>query len=993
MFSTEELQASLADEVLRKDLVGVRRSLTTHRLERETILEPEHVRRLEQLVEAVLASAPQWKRGEGVEVILQAAEVAELLAVSALNEDGARTRLRAALLYELAELPMMAAAVYSPEDGPEILAQFFRREGPFSSLGLDVEPKNGSGPDFSKLLPYAAAEDALGLARFEHSLADHLTQHEGALAEAASRLHAGMTLGEVRAFSQVIRRRSDLATRNHAPVSISSALRQIDFPPELWGAQAAALRGGILNPANDAWGLAAPTGTGKTFLSRLVILNALSENSEARVLYLVPTRALVSQVSADLDQSLGEVGINVTSVTPQLAALDASEEAAIAESHVLVLTPEKADMLLRIGAPFLGEVALVIVDEAHHLEEGTRGALLELYLARLRHALPEGARYVLLSAVAPNISDVTDWIGSNPGSALVEDRSTRMKVGVYRVRKEGNRNRGLIEYMDGTEIRLFERGIESSGRKRLVQLAGRIAAAGPLLIIAEGPGTAESVAAALQEHLRARENHQQLTDEELSLSVTKRLDSRLEREMYPDVPLREMFQDRVAYHHAGLPPRVREAVEQAIKANVIRYVVATTTLAEGVNFPFSTVIVETLAVRNPSFEPGVRSTFRPVTPRAFWNIAGRAGRPGYDHEGQVILFDQGLRLEHAGGELEPYTNPKISDIPPVQSGLATGIAEIREEMETGDLNLKMLASPEDTEDLPRRTQGIVNLVRVGLAHAKATGIDESAAEYFDSTFAARQMPESDRAFARRLMRQQSEVLERYLQEPDSASVELVAELGLSISTLSKLRRYIRELDDWKLKRFRDVMHGPQINFNQIKFILGPVLARMAELEGQRLGGFYSELVIEWCRGKPFTDLRRTEREDTLEKLIRLLYSRIQYILPWGLYAMDRFVVEEAEKRSIDYGNEINLLAYLVDAGVPDLAALSLTRLDFERTDAARLSRAYFASSEVSETTKIEHWLRVQPPERLTAIVRGRDHRSLDYDFRELIKRIPGASSY
>ncbi|HSS34206.1 MAG TPA: DEAD/DEAH box helicase [Solirubrobacterales bacterium] len=992
MFSTEELQASLADMDLRDDLIAVRRLLATFRLKQEVILDSKHVIRLEQLVEAVLSSASRWEQGEGTEIILRAAEVAELLAVGELSEDASRARLRASLLYELAELPMMAAAIYSAEDGPEMLTQFFRREGPFSSLGFDIEPKNGSEPDFDALLPYAAAEDALGLARFEHSVVNDLTQHEGALAAAASRLQAGMTLTEVRAFSRVVRRRGDLATRNHAPVSISDALRQIHFPPELWGAQATAVKGGILNAANDAWGLAAPTGTGKTFLSRLVILNALSESSDARVLYLVPTRALVSQVASDLDQSLGEVGINVTSVTPQLAALDAREEATIAGSHVLVLTPEKADMLLRIGAFFLGEVSLVIVDEAHHLEEGTRGVLLELYLARLRHALHEDARYVLLSAVAPNIREITNWIGSNPGSALVEDRSTRMKVGVYRVRKEGSRNRGVIEYMDGTEIRLFERGIESSGRKRLVQLAGRIATAGPLLIIAEGPGTAESVAAALQEHLRSDESHRRLTDEELSLPVTRRLDSRLEREMYPDVPLREMFRDRVAYHHAGLPPRVREVVEQAIKANVIRYVVATTTLAEGVNFPFSTVIVETLAVRSPSFESGVRSTFRPVTPRAFWNIAGRAGRPGYDHEGQVILFDQGLRLEHAGGDLQPYTNPEISDIPPVQSALASGISDIRQEMDAGDLDLGMLAIPEDTEDLPRRTQGIVNLLRVGLAHAKATGIDESAAEYFDSTFAAQQMPESDRAFARRLMRQQFEVLEDYLQKPDSASVELVAELGLSISTLSKLRRYVRELEDWQLERFRDVLHGPQIYFNQIKYVLGPVLARMSELEGQRLGGMYSELVMEWCRGKPFTQLRRNEREDTLEKLIRLLYSRIQYILPWGLYAMDRFVAEETEKRSIDYDNEINLLAYLVDAGVPDLAALSLTRLDFERTDAARLSRVYLASSEASETTKIEHWLRVQPPERLAAIVRGQDHRPLDFDFRELLKQIPGPGS-
>ncbi|HWO16632.1 MAG TPA: DEAD/DEAH box helicase [Solirubrobacterales bacterium] len=969
------------------DLAEVRRGLATYRIAEYPLLETESTRRLEQLIEAVLASAPGWDPGSGIELILRAAEVAELLALGDFTEDASRIRLRAALLYELAEQPMMAAAVYSAKDEPQMLAEFFRREGPFSSLAADIQPQNGSEPAFPSLLRYAASEDALGLARYQHSLTDDLEQHTEILALAASLLQAGMSLTEVKAFAHVVARRGELATRRHAPGPIGEPLRRIGFPPELWGAQAAAVDGGILDEHHDAWGLAAPTGTGKSFLSRLVILNALIANGGARVLYLVPTRALVSQVAVDLRESLEEVGINVTSVTPQLAALDAGEQESIDAAQVLVLTPEKADMLLRIGASFLAEVSLVIVDEAHHLEDGTRGALLELYLARLRHALAEGARYVLLSAVTPNIEEITGWVGTSPGAALVEDRSTRMKVGIYKVRKEGNRNRGVIEYMDGTKIRLFERGVESSGRRRLVQLAERIATAGPLLIISEGKATAESVAAALQERLRDSEGHRPLSEEELARPVARRLDSRLEREMYAEVPLRGMIRDGIAYHHAGLPPRVREAVEQAIKAGVIRYVVATTTLAEGVNFPFSTVIVQTLAIRNPSFEHGVRMSFRAVTPRAFWNIAGRAGRPGYDHEGQVILFEPGLRLEHAGGDLDPYTNPRISDIPPVRSALAAGIREIRAEMEAGDLSLEMLASAEGTEELPRKTQGIVNLLRIGLAHAKATEINEEAAEYFDSTFAALQMPESDRDFGRRLMRQQQQVLETYLQDPDSPSVKLVAELGLSISTLSKLRSYVRELEDWKLERFRDVLRGPQINFDQLKYILGPVLARMSELEGQRLGGFYSGLVEEWCRGKPFVELRRTEREDTLEKLISLLYSRIQFILPWGLYAMDRFVGEEAERRGVDYEKEINLLAYLVEAGVPDLAALSLVRADFERTDAARLSRAYLASPEASGTTKIEGWLRIQPPERLIAIVRGADHRPLDYDFRQLLEEI------
>jgi hypothetical protein len=353
----------------------------------------------------------------------------------------------------------------------------------------------------------------------------------------------------------------------------------------------------------------------------------------------------------------------------------------------------------------------------------------------------------------------------------------------------------------------------------------------------------------------------------------------------------------------------------------------------------------------------------------------------------VILFDPALKLEHAGGNIEPYTNPSLIDIPPVRSALASGLSEIYEEVTEGDLDQGALGEIEDGEELPRRAQGIVNLLRVGLAHAKATGVERGADDYFAETFAARQMADDERAFAEGVLRQQEAVLDEYLGGRDAASVRLVAELGLSISTMSRLRGWVHDLEDWKLERMQGVVRGGQINFDQLRYLLGPVLARMAELEGKSLSGWYSDMVADWCRGKPFGEIRRTDRESKLEDLIRLMYSRIQYILPWGLYATDRFIEEEAAGRGLDYGNQVNLLAYLVDAGVPDVPALGLTRAGFERTDAARLSREYLRSPEARETTDITSWISGQTYESLVAIARGVDHRPLDYDFENLVERV------
>ncbi len=70
----------------------------------------------------------------------------------------------------------------------------------------------------------------------------------------------------------------------------------------------------------------------------------------------------------------------------------------------------------------------------------------------------------------------------------------------------------------------------------------------------------------------------------------------MERELHAEIPLREYISKGVVYHHAGLPSRVRAAVEQVIAERKVNIVCATTTLAEGVNFPFSTVIVQSLIV-------------------------------------------------------------------------------------------------------------------------------------------------------------------------------------------------------------------------------------------------------------------------------------------------------------------------------------------------------------------------------------------------------------
>jgi hypothetical protein len=90
----------------------------------------------------------------------------------------------------------------------------------------------------------------------------------------------------------------------------------------------------------------------------------------------------------------------------------------------------------------------------------------------------------------------------------------------------------------------------------------------------------------------------------------------------------KFLQKGFVIHHGSIPQPVRIAIEKLVRSGVVRLVVATTTLAQGVNFPIHTVLVHSLDQGHD----------QPVSPMDFWNICGRAGRGMKENEGQVLFF-------------------------------------------------------------------------------------------------------------------------------------------------------------------------------------------------------------------------------------------------------------------------------------------------------------------------------------------------------------------
>ena len=280
----------------------------------------------------------------------------------------------------------------------------------------------------------------------------------------------------------------------------------------------------------------------------------------------------------------------------------------------------------------------------------------------------------------------------------------------------------------------------------------------------------------------------------------------------------------------------------------------------------------------------------------------------------------------------------------------------------------------------------MNLIRVSLLHARATGLLTSPEEMLEGTFAARFLDAETLREAERIVEAQDRVVRDFFSQATAATEEVAAELGLSIETLDDLRTYARGVSDWQLDMMSNVLRGGEINESQIEYLVSPVAARMGELDGGKLGGFITALVRQWVLGVPFSHIRK-ERTQRVEDLVSVVYSRIQHLLPWGLYAFDRLVDEEAARRGVPYNNAIRSVAYLVDAGVPGFDALRLTHAEVERVDAARLAARYKQLGGLRLGVNVVGWLAGLSPDDISTVVSGPDSRRVDFDLPGVIRRL------
>jgi len=450
---------------------------------------------------------------------------------------------------------------------------------------------------------------------------------------------------------------------------------------ELLPPQRAALQEqNLLDPASRAVVVDMPTSGGKTQLAQFRILQALNQFADdgGWVAYVAPTRALVSQIMRRLREDFGPLGIKVEQLSAAID-IDAFESSLLDDKdafQVLVATPEKLQLVIR-NKKIKRPMALLVMDEAHNIEDETRGLRIELLLATIKQEQAK-ANFLLLMPYVPNGNDLAQWLGSGKGKSISLSTSAWQPneriIGLFKAVPAEGRGKWQLEYetLTTTQRTIHLHGRHLVGGVRPINLpiskTGSNNLAGAMAKVFSQRGTSIAVGSTIPNIWRTArviaKSLEPLIDVPEEIRLVQRF---LSTEISPEFELIGMLEKGIGVHHAGLPAEALSLMEWLTEEGHIRILCASMTIAQGLNFPVSSVFLASV-----KYPYGIK-----MRPREFWNLAGRAGRIGHDSVGVVGI---------AAGDIQEELKQFVSDATgELASRLTSMLDQLSEQGNLGNL--------------------------------------------------------------------------------------------------------------------------------------------------------------------------------------------------------------------------------------------------------------------------------------------------------------------
>lgn len=716
--------------------------------------------------------------------------------------------------------------------------------------------------------------------------------------------------------------------KSFADASMDSGKPVLDL---LYPQRAAVLDHGLLDPASRAAVVAMPTSSGKTLMAELKIVQAVEQNPGSWVAYVAPTRALVNQITARLRRSLRGLDMRVEKMSGAID-LDAFEKS-MAESddrfRVLVLTPEKMSLLIRRDRRLRDSLALAVIDEAHNLADRERGMNLEMLLATIKSDCNAGL--LLLTPFLPNGGDVARWLDPYTPKLIEEDlgwRSGSSAVGLYypagRRRDVSVHFRPLLYLSSvgtrpgrphGKEIKIADAPRNAYTRRRADTkyvftsiAAAQLAKRGNVLIVARTVPDTWKTAAELARIMPK-------TDPSDRVSLVKKF---VGAELGAKFPLIDLLDRGIGVHHASLPDEVRQLVEWLMGEDLLKVLVSTTTTAQGVDFPVSSVLLSSYRHRHSKMRPD-----------EFRNIAGRTGRVGQRGMGLV-----GVAAGGSDAEMKKAADFVKEELLPVSSAIEDLIKN-----SAGDLDLHAWAGEPGWSSLVQYVahtynqsgdlDGFRSRIETALRNTYGFGRLDDAAKS--------ELVNAVDEYGRRLdgRKEFSRMADLTGFSPETVEVvsERLESMGVSES-------------DWRgsglfsgsallpamVKGMMEIM--PEIKFSDVK-------AAKKKASHDEL----SDIISDWVSGKSIPDISQAHfggtGEASIHRCVYAIYRQISQGAAWGLSAMHQVYRKESQ--------EASNLPSMVYYGVDTDEAVLMRMNSMPRSIAVPMGEAYALDREGSDS--------------------------------------------
>ena len=341
-----------------------------------------------------------------------------------------------------------------------------------------------------------------------------------------------------------------------------------------------------------------PTGSGKSLVAAALHFKALCAGE--RSVYTCPIKALVNEKFLSLCRDFG----------PEHVGMMTGDASVNPQARILCCTAEiLANIALHRGST--SDVRAVIMDEFHYYSDAERGYAWQVPLLTM-----PGVRFLLMSATL----GATDFF---------EKEMTRV-TGAPSVTVRSDRRPVPLEF-EYSETPLTERVAALLEAKR----------APVYLVYFTQRSASEAAQSMMSLHVCSKE--------EKAILQTALEGVRFNSPYGKEV--RRWLRHGIGVHHAGLLPKYRILVEQLAQKGLLKLICGTDTLGVGINVPIRTVVFTQLWKYD-----GKKAAV--LTVRDFRQVAGRAGRKGYDDKGYVIAQAPEYMIENKRAEEKAAGDPK-----------------------------------------------------------------------------------------------------------------------------------------------------------------------------------------------------------------------------------------------------------------------------------------------------------------------------------------------